>query len=144
MTKADLSELVERLRKATGPDRELDAAIWLVDEGYEKRGGFNPSTVFWTQVQDGFAMEGNSPMRSVPKFTASVDAALALVERVLPGWRHAHEKRTNGTCIAWVDAADDEPCIPSIAETIPLAILLSALTAIQSKGATDDPSPPAG
>lgn len=65
----DLSELIERVEKATGPDRELDAAIAAhFDLPYGPRpvGGSE-----WLSAH----------------FTASVDAALELVERELPGWR---------------------------------------------------------
>jgi hypothetical protein len=52
------SELIAALEKATGPDRELDAAI------------------FWSQVPDGVEVAMASP---IPAYTASIDAALTLV-----------------------------------------------------------------
>lgn len=55
-----LRELAERLGKATGPYRELDDIIW--DELDSCRSGCPIS------------------------YTSFVDAALALVERLLPGW----------------------------------------------------------
>jgi hypothetical protein len=51
--------LIERLEKLTGPDREVDLMI--------------------AQVVLGRSI-------GVARFTASIDAAVALVERVLPGW----------------------------------------------------------
>jgi len=66
--------------------------------------------------------------------TASIDAAVSLAERVLPGWRHAYEKRTNGTCLAWADIADDEPAVATTAATPALALVLATLRALQSRG----------
>ena len=72
---ADLTALIERLEKADGPSRELDAAVcrYLVgspaDHWYGLHGDF---------ITDGLA----------PAITASIDAAVALAERVLPGWVH--------------------------------------------------------
>lgn len=88
----DLSELIARLEKADGPDRELDRAIMALFYTRERRyigcrcdpsccpeGAHldevwvDPDTDRWrTTARDGF------------EFTASLDAALALVERVRP------------------------------------------------------------
>lgn len=69
----DLPSLAHRISEATGPDRELDLALAraLVPDVVVSR--FNPETrdnepyVHWT-------------------YTASIDAAVALFERLLPGW----------------------------------------------------------
>lgn len=79
-----LVALLESIKIAPGPSRELDAELWLMDMGYDKRGDFNPSTVFWTEVRNHIAMQGNSPMRAVPRYTGSLDAILALIEKHLP------------------------------------------------------------
>lgn len=82
----NLHALLERLEDATGPDRELDALIALALDGavgiVRASAEGRPNEPFLTQSADGEedALEG---------YTASVDAALALVERVLPGWRVA-------------------------------------------------------
>jgi len=68
----DVTGLVERLEKATGPDREIDAAIRAqlgISEGYHAH----------------------------EFYTASLDAALALVERVLPGWRVQFWQQRSGS-----------------------------------------------
>ncbi|KAB2655938.1 hypothetical protein F9K94_15540 [Brucella tritici] len=57
--------LITRLSKLDAPDREVDGEIWrylMSDE---------PRAVLYGPI---------------PKLTASVDAAIALAERVLPGW----------------------------------------------------------
>ena len=56
---ADLTDLLQRVHAATGHDPDLDAAIAA---GLEYRAA------------------------EVPAYTASVDACIALVHRVLPGW----------------------------------------------------------
>lgn len=65
----DLNELLERVSSATGPDRELDRDICI------------------ELAIDMATDDGAVGWKSPPHFTASTDAALALVERVLPaGW----------------------------------------------------------
>lgn len=69
----DLSELIERVRAATGPDRELDAAV-LKHFGFHSwigRMSYHDAPL-WIDF-------GSS------EITASIDAAIALAERVLPG-----------------------------------------------------------
>lgn len=56
-----MSGLVEKLEAAEVGSRSLDQAVWLATGGWE---GVN----------------------APPSFTTSLDAALALAERVLPGW----------------------------------------------------------
>jgi len=71
-----MRELIERLEKATGPDRDLDEAI-LKSFGIHSWAGR-------MSYQDGplWIDFGSS------EITASIDAAVALTERVLPdvGW----------------------------------------------------------
>ena len=74
----NLRELEKRLEEATGGSEDLNIEILHVlhDHG-------------------GFARE----MVVVPNFTASLDAAVALVERVLPGWywaSHSSQYWDNG------------------------------------------------
>ena len=71
---SDLTELLERVKAATGPDRELDGNIY---------NALKPDYAAWA------AMERNTTFffwRDVFPYTGSIDAALALVERKLPGW----------------------------------------------------------
>ncbi len=57
------AELLEQVKAATGPDKVLDASIELELDAKS----------FW-----------KNPNEDSPPFTASIDAALALVERVMP------------------------------------------------------------
>lgn len=90
-----LQGLLERLRSATGPDRELDARLtvmfdvrpeWCVGYGSElwidlKSGLDEPVIRINT---GGKRSQGHPPMGPYAPYTASLDAALALVERTLP------------------------------------------------------------
>src|SRR5438105_1932936 len=79
----DLSALIERVEKATGPDRELDEALALAF-GWRLREIVLVRTVLEWERPTGFRLPIGT-MADPPFFTASLDAALALVERVLPG-----------------------------------------------------------
>ena len=83
-----ISEIITRLSKLDAPDREVDG---LIAETF----GF-PQEVFGdsfgTDDVDGPEMHydaatwsGNGKSWSAPFFTASVDAAIALAERIFPG-----------------------------------------------------------
>jgi len=89
------SELIARLEKATGPDREIDARldhatrragiVWGLGDNF----GVTPADVVdhWTDEQ--WAERSKELAQSMPHYTSSLDAALALIERVMPGalWR---------------------------------------------------------
>ncbi|NTG01837.1 hypothetical protein G6L30_17100 [Agrobacterium rhizogenes] len=89
-----LEELIAALEKATGPDRWCDANIYamahgqtiqifggnIVSNGHSVIGWLDPG-----KVNVNFTPSGIGEL--IPRYTASIDAAVALVERVLPGWR---------------------------------------------------------
>lgn len=91
-----LKELEQRLVAATGADREIDAAIarafWPNDEVESDDGDW------WMGRYD------ELPVR-VPSFTASLDAAVALCSRVLPGWHWMISTADGGGYV--VDIAPD-------------------------------------
>ncbi len=62
-----LKGLLEGVRAAAGPDRKLDVAIWRTFIDLDAR-------------------PDRAPLPWDYRFTASIDAAIALMERVLPGW----------------------------------------------------------
>ena len=108
-----MKELIERLEKATGPDRELDEAVEraIFDEGKE-----------WRSAH-------------LPYFTASLDAALTLVPegyRWLVGnaWKDKH-----GSCpaMATVALAGDYGTRPTSAATPAIALCIAALKAREAK-----------
>lgn len=95
----NLQEIEKRLQEATGPDRELDALIWAELDGrdvrYEDgaviaRSRVPPHNECLLGLVDHpgrssrnfFEADGWKP--PIPHVTASLDAAIALAERVLP------------------------------------------------------------
>ncbi|MDH3740291.1 MAG: hypothetical protein OER56_01720 [Hyphomicrobiales bacterium] len=90
-SKSELQALRERIRAATGPDRGIDGRLHFYDcernsavpcgatnisfRKHEQKHGWHTAYIAHKGFIHGF-----------PEYTASIDAALALVERVLPGW----------------------------------------------------------
>lgn len=142
------AEIIERLEKLTGPDRELDRAIMAIAYLWERRhigaacwddghdtccpGGkhiddvwVDPTTDKWvTNARDGF------------NFTASLDAAVALVEKMLPGWGFylRSDKEGHGCGLVYPDAFRVTPCHCRGA-TPPIAMLLALFRALQDEEA---------
>jgi hypothetical protein len=109
LDKDGLASLLERLREAKGPDREIDRELQGEPHG----------TTRWSFI---------------PEYTASIDASLALVERLLPGWKRSLFEKRGGGWIARVSSprwetftsGEDDP-LP----TAPLALLAALLSAIK-------------
>jgi hypothetical protein len=130
-TRRKLSDLIERVEKATGPDREIDYEIARTIEGYANA----PTDLEGIQAADhgaGIWPDGGQPGR----YTASLDAAIALVERVLPdancygvekdprSWI-AHVSRNQVDSGHWLKEAEHK--------TAPLALLSALLRALSIK-----------
>lgn len=90
-------EIVERLEKLTGPDREMDARIWAHffkvryighNMAYAAYGASNPLTQveFTTPPKRTRCVTGSPQYPHATPVTASLDAAVALVEKMLLGW----------------------------------------------------------
>jgi hypothetical protein len=108
------------LDAATGPSREIDAAIYCA--------------LVWI----------DPPVRGVPSYTASIDAALALVERLLPGWAFnvcfRDDGDTTGDDGGWsVEFRRPYEWLPfSTATTAPLAILKALVAALIAQEKNDE------
>ena len=126
--------VLDRLKAATGPDRELDAAIELA-YGYSIPSDaiFRPETDYvqcqwnWVHPLDG------KIFHICPLYTASIDAALALVERMLPEWRFVIratlcELKHPQRMLKDVDGRGATPA---------LAILIALFTALHGKDKQD-------
>lgn len=134
----ELAALRERVLAATGPDRLLDGMVHCVLELNDP--AMVQDIAHTMQLVDQYwDMEG-----AVPRVTASIDSALALVERVLPGWRRSVYERSTGGWEAVLDrnftgridkgpheviCSSQNPHLP----TAPLAILHVLLTALIAK-----------
>lgn len=135
-----LLELAERCERATGPDRELDALIWMeVTPSATRRETVVPPTSArkgWTIDE---TRDGSGRLIVVPAYSASLDAAMTLVPEgdgvayILGDgpwagphariWEISAEKAAAGAKepIAWE--------VGSNAHTLPLALCAAALRA---------------
>jgi hypothetical protein len=107
----DLDALRARVGAATGPDRELDRDLAIYFGIWEPTKDFNK----W---------------KPAPALTASIDDALTLTERVLPGcWFRIDSAKSRRDEIKWrCEMADNRDW--TWAPTAPLAILLALLAAL--------------
>ena len=127
-----IEELIAALEMATGPSRELDCAIAVTIDGYyEIPPKWEGGPVGYGYVEDDgkrYVEPGHGGDQLVPHYTASIDAAVALVNRVLPGkWPdilHAALRelgKQNNWHICLVE--------PGQERALPIAILIEALKA---------------
>ena len=121
-----LERLIERVKAATEYDAELEAAIWLaVVPGASRRNvmaNFAGEDPIWEYHDP----ERNTCARFIPSIMRSFDAALALVERCLPGRAVAMGLSTNPSPYCGI-----APSTLEHAPTLPLAILAALLTALK-------------
>lgn len=84
----DIATLLERVRAATGPDREIDGMIEVEARRQQAyRVGLNDEQrAHWATTIEGVVYDNATRYNASP-YTASVDAILALIERELPGCR---------------------------------------------------------
>jgi len=73
-----MTDLLERLEVAEAGSRELDLRVF---EHFDRVDGQR-----WTEADLDYALTDPDLTINPPHFTTSLDAALALAERVLPGW----------------------------------------------------------
>jgi hypothetical protein len=143
----DLSDLLERVRNAAGPDRELDVIIAYIT--YDEIPNLSCTFREFVHIHDNFAevaarAEAHHCIRTaLPRYTASIDAALALVARVLPGWHGAltwlPDYGLNAASFACeigpMDWSGNQPPdnIIGHGDSMPLAILAALLSALIAK-----------
>lgn len=138
--RGDLKALRDRLRAATGEDTRLDADISYWDDfgpesEWENLGGF------WRQHKTTGVRE-RFQHRPAAHYTASIDAALALCERKLPGWGFKCECNLGfgiEVTLGHVgpDKFYDRPQGFGTGPTLPLAILIALLEALIGKETGD-------
>jgi hypothetical protein len=89
-----MTDLIKRLEEAEAGSRELDCDL------AEMLGEVPVDAFRMHGVMTGRYGTGPYSAWTAPNYTTSVDAALALVERVLPGWCWMIERHKNGTVTA--------------------------------------------
>jgi len=135
----DLTALLERVRAATGADREIDAALMAQSYAQEERhigAVMEYSDGSEERVKDLVWVDPKTDKwvsTAAHSYTASIDAALALTERVLPGWRYDIHSPRFGTPFEAVLVDGDSASLRIVtakAPTAPLAILAALLSAL--------------
>lgn len=79
------TDLIKKLEALTGPDREIDAELEAIFVG--GRVHYNDTESKEAVIErpiGGFWIRHITPYRKIKRYTSSVDAAIALAERVLP------------------------------------------------------------
>jgi hypothetical protein len=144
LTKSRLTELLERVEAASGADRELDVLIWAqLAEDRDVRWDGNTllgrarkpphdecvlGTIDPGRVARNFQVGYSRP--PYPSPTASLDAALALVDRVLPGWCKSAVDLRPEPCEGYVWERGHVGNIQGKAPTPALAVLVAMLRAL--------------
>lgn len=95
---AEIGEILARVEKATGPDREIDAALAIVF-GWTHEVNIEEDFECWRDT--------NGKAAYLPRLTDSIDAITRLIERQLPGWHIASgtvgEQDTPWACLTEPD-----------------------------------------
>ncbi len=139
----DVEGLISRIEKATEGSRELDRELWELATGHPVKWAsadvFEPETVV-TMEKYGAGAVGN-PTYTLDPFTSSIDAALALTERLLPGswWLMAKGRVRAGEPLYALQLFSEGhnpftslPIAEAEHETLCCAILLATLRAKRS------------
>lgn len=138
LTAEACAELVGRLEKATGPDRELDAQIYCAKNGYGfvkfERWNQHAGRLFYSIP----GMELHCGSEGFPLYTRSIDSALTLVPEGWAWFVERIEGYSEGRARLWIpskrtlglkiEQVDFEAATPAI------AICISALKAIAAQG----------
>lgn len=131
MKRDELLALAERVETATGPEREIDARLHAILLG---RTGF-----VWLGHHYDCDQLSAAGGFSVPKWTASLDAVVALIGEKLPGWRIVQlwqpARRVRGPfvidgAVCQLHSLHDCGDAEAEAKTLPLALLAAALRAL--------------
>lgn len=106
--RTDIAGLIERLETATGPSKSLSRDIQCRVGGWYRRTPSegrtrHPTFIHPDDCRDGKpvydSLHGTDIWREPPDVTASLDAAMALVERVRPGWKWERQWEPGGEFI---------------------------------------------
>lgn len=134
------SDLIAKLEELDGPDPEVDAEICIALQygGKSSEGATNVRTdPDWDGVLL-FEIGNEDCCSPIPELTASIDAASALVERVLPGWSWEARRSGfgNGQASVWNPMEQPRPgtTIRADHKSSPaIALPIAALKALEAR-----------
>lgn len=145
-----LSDLLARVEAATGGDRELDGEMWVTLMWTRE----NTDPCFYELLDEGrwrealHSVQPNWRERDwVPRYTSSLDAALGLVERMLPGSYSGLQQNRGENVPAWsgyVDSGDEHEGWGASAALALLAAMLRALLSSEAPRQQSEAKPSAG
>jgi hypothetical protein len=140
-----MSDLIERLQTLTGPSREIDAEIEALffggrashtftddNSACRLRRSYGAGSVF--QHEDPWFNGGNilsQHHRKSAEVTGSIDAAVAMAKRVLPGWSVTIDISDAPSATLWTPektAAEEHYQVP--APTAAIAICIAVLAVL--------------
>lgn len=142
----ELKDLIERLEKAERPSEELGVRTLSALLSKQPIVTVEQSMIngAWCAYYEGYdgkprLWEMPSPFRQMGNVTASLDAALALVERVAPrAWPGLQSNRRvngNGDWSAWIERFDrgEQEMHEATAEHPAIALCLALLKSLESQ-----------
>ena len=146
----DIKALIERLEAAKGADMALDAAICVLAQygGQNSDGATNVRTDPDWEGDLLFEVGAEECCNPIPDITASLDAAVAFAERVLPGWvgmvNICYPRHVNGGCQVQLTASDacDDRCAEAVHKYAAISVLIATLRALQAQGGSDASAKP--
>lgn len=131
----DFMDIISRLEKADGPSRELDADIAHIDgvpcQSRRDRNGKSKGRQWMVDSFGGVQTWAGNP----PAYTASLDAAISLTEKMLPeaGWQGGGNlPEEDGRIVAIFQLWFDDGVGGMSTHKVPaIALLLALFTALQ-------------
>lgn len=145
----DLAQLIARLEAASEGSRELDGVVAILAGWFRvqprfthnRKGGWIAPENLIGADNEGRpqldSLHGTTIHRDPPRFTTSLDAIVALIERKLPGW-HLQVEKHPGFCDATLWPSPDAPYWLTHAATMPLALCIAFLRALQAQQETSE------
>lgn len=123
------STLITKLEGLTGPECDLDDEI-LIALGYSlARPPWAPALPYWFPGGN----LSKAPLHDEwERPTASIDAAVALVEEKLPGWRLSIFEVSGGWCVRLL--GQDGASFSGLSAKLPIALLIALLRALEGEG----------
>lgn len=127
----NLSDIIEMLEKAEAGSRELDCWIGYIADLQE-------DDMSWRDKIDRYGIDHavmsaesrrNIWSTVLPRYTTSVDAAISLAEKVLPGWLWVLKQGFEASAMVWSVEIDRDQCPEEYAATPALALTLAILKA---------------